>query len=148
MSLTLASITIGLHLVSQHIPDQDWHNNQNFGVFARTESLLQVGVYRNTLDSTSFYIAQGWEKGPWMLQLGLATGYHKRTIEEAPKGPDGTCAAGGVPPCTVTRGVDSPVVPLLAVSYRLPPVLGVVPRVTGSYATQRLVFHLSVEKTW
>lgn len=145
----LGSIIIGIHLVSLHVPAEDFHNNQNWGLYARTESGWAAGGFRNTLDRNSFYLAKSWERGNWSLTLGAISGYQKEMVQEAPKGQNGQCADGNAPPCMVERGkFNGAIGPLVAISYAMPkmgsitPRLSLIPPVGSGDAT---TLHLSVE---
>lgn len=84
LGLTLASAavcargqTIGVHLTSWHAAggEGSW-NNQNYGLYLRTEDGLTLGGYRNSRNFWSNYA--GWTLGDqWALTLGVVTGYDK-----------------------------------------------------------------------
>jgi hypothetical protein len=138
----LTGLTIGLHLVSAHVPAQDWHNNVNPGVYVTTPDGYTAGVYRNTLDRTTFYAGRAFTYGAFSLALGVASGYQR--IEYT-----GACKAGGIgtprKPCYegFSRGALSP---MIVPSAKLGPVrLSFVP---GFANVGSSVFHLSVEHTF
>jgi hypothetical protein len=78
--------TIGAHLASWH--DQPGFNNINPGLFYRSDAQYNttgllpdvgtsqsVGMYKNSLNRTTAYVAGNVEWGRTMLTLGLGTGY-------------------------------------------------------------------------
>lgn len=126
---TARSQTIGVHVVSMHMPARPDQNNQNLGLYVRSADGWTLGGYRNTLRRTSLYAGGTMSLlGPLDLTAGVISGYQD-------KGGKGH-----------SRGALSP---LLAFSYALPvAVLGVTPRVTyvpGHLVKASDVLHLSFE---
>lgn len=126
---SLAAVTIGMHIHSAHIPSKDSDENQNYGLYVRTDSGLTVGGYKNTLRRNSFYIGQSFQLiGPVDVTLGGITGYSIKDGQGWSR---------------------SYIAPLVALSAASPvQVMGVTPRLTlvpGHLIKARTVLHLSVE---
>ena len=69
--------TIGLHLVSHHMPAKNY-NNTNPGLYYRTEDGWTAGAYRNSLSRTSAYAGYTWKFGALDITTAVVTGYfHK-----------------------------------------------------------------------
>lgn len=129
LTSTAQAATYGLHAHSMHVPARDLDNNENWGLYARTESGLTVGGYRNTLRRNSFYAGQTLQLwGPVDVTLGGITGYQIKDGEGWSR---------------------NAIAPLVALSIASPvKVLGVTPRVTvvpGHLVKARTVIHLSAE---
>jgi len=146
----LEGVVLGIHLVSAHLPALNEQNNLNLGVSVRTESGLVVGVYKNTLGRTSVYAVKRLNLiGPLDIDLGLATGYQKKTeyfdCSQQTTNPDWTT-------CWRTPGVSNGYfIPVVSPSIRFSEVAGVVPRihfVPSIFSGKSSVFHLSIEKTF
>lgn len=122
-------VIIGLHLASVHIPARDYQENFNPGIYVVTKTDSVFGVYRNTLDRTSFYFGQNFHKGPFTLTVGATTGYRIKGQYGFSKGP---------------------LALMLAPSVQLPEVFGLTPRVSYIPKIGRSngssVLHLSIEK--
>lgn len=153
-------IVIGLHLVSAHVPDDQYMHNSNPGIYFRTESGWTAGVYRNSLQRTSVYggftfTTDVVEALPLSLTVGAVSGYQRgKAYVECPKNVVVTSADGAR--CYRIEGYSSHAVSfLLAPSVSFPAAerwIGAVPRLSymprlgaGNNAS---VFHLSVEKAF
>jgi hypothetical protein len=155
----LHGLVIGLHLVSAHVPEAKYTNNENPGVFVRTESGWTAGIYRNSLKRTSVYGGFTFTTDavailPLSLTVGVVSGYKKRRVETS-------CAALGISSvpfsdvCFHYEGNSRTNASLmLSPSVALPAAqqyIGVVPRLSyiPNIGTSRFsVFHLSVEKAF
>lgn len=70
----IAELALGLHLVSAHFPERDWHNNDNFGIYVKADDWV-VGAYRNTYSANSAYVGKLFSFGPLDVLVGGVTGY-------------------------------------------------------------------------
>ena len=130
MSLSaIAAVTIGMHIHSLHIPERDYQNNVNPGLYIRVND-WQVGAYHNTNERTSAYIGKAYHFGEIDVMPALMYGYQKRKVGKEVSG--------------FSRGAITPV---LAISYALPKVGGLTPRLTVMPPAPKhsTVLHLSVE---
>ncbi|MCI4427663.1 MAG: hypothetical protein JHC40_00700 [Burkholderiales bacterium] len=66
--------TLGLHLVSVHMPAHDF-NNFNPGIYYRNDDGWTAGGFYNSLRQTSFYAGYTWQYRALGLTVGGATGY-------------------------------------------------------------------------
>lgn len=66
--------TFGLHLVSVHIPRNDYNNN-NPGLYYRTDAGWTAGFYRNSLRDDSVYAGYTWNWRFLDITFGGVTGY-------------------------------------------------------------------------
>jgi hypothetical protein len=126
---TAQATTWGVHVGSIHVPAKESDNNANYGLYARTDSGLTFGVYRNTLRRTSLYAGYTFNAYRDIdVTVGGITGYQLK---------DGTGYARGA------------VTGLVAFSYPLPVrILGMAPRVSlvpGHLVKARSVLHLTME---
>lgn len=140
-----AQTTIGLHLVSVHVPKRDYQHNFNPGIYVITEDGLTLGAYRNTLDRMSFYAGLTAERGPFALTLGVTTGYQKRMVPVACADPANDKGNG----CLSQRGSTNGVLqPFLTPSVRLPALAGLTPRLSyiPGFGVNASVLHLSIER--
>ena len=145
----LTPAVLGLHLLSQHAPEQPWHNNENLGAYVRTEEGWTAGAYRNTLRRTTVYAGYTWlhalaPNADVGLTVGLGTGYQRKTTEAAcPEVNRKYHKHYAQGPCTETLGFSRGALTALVVpSVRYEFVrLGFVPRV-GEHSS---VLHLMVE---
>lgn len=87
--MIIASLVIGVHLASVHFPQESYQNNINPGWYVKTDSGVTLGVYKNTIRRTSFYLAQTFSHEPFSLTLGVISGYQKKTYM-------GTCYDGNI----------------------------------------------------
>lgn len=129
--LTLAAITIGVHLASHHFPDKSYQDNANPGLYMRIDN-VQAGFFRNTLGRTSGYVGAAIPGGTVEFVAGLTTGYQKRREHGRDVG--------------ITNGAISP---MIAVTYapnlgELKPRIWVLPPVGRNSA----VIHLSIEHSF
>ena len=149
--------SVGLHLVSVHIPAREGQHNFNPGIYVRFDNGVTLGTYHNTLGKQTFYAGYTVEHGPFALTLGAASGYQRQE----------TVTLGTMKPCTLEQaaanggacvqqsrhtdtssGTKAYLTPMLAPSVRLPDVLGLVPRISyiPGLAGSSNVFHLSIER--
>lgn len=83
----LESLVLGLHLFSQHQPNRDGVNNENYGIYAKSEDGWKVGAYKNTYRRWTAYGGKEFTyqaetiDADASLLIGVATGYKKREIE-------------------------------------------------------------------
>lgn len=152
-------LTVGLHLVSKHIPAHDGQNNVNTGIYFRTESGLAGGMYPNTQNKLSVYLGQTYSWGPVDFLVGAVSGYQRSCTET--KAQTGVTQVANRPgPAHVAaepvyesknecegfaRGWLTPmVVPSIALPVSF---FGVTPRIwfMPSFGKQSSVVHLSVE---
>ena len=134
--------TIGVHLVSVHVPARDYLQSFNPGIYVRTESGLTAGVYRNSLGRTSVYAGFTIDSGRFSLTVGATTGYQKRQWF-------GTCPDGNVEAECWDGVTNAVLLPVFSPSVRLPDVAGFTPRLSfipGLGAGSANAVHLSVEK--
>ena len=137
--------TVGVHLVSAHLHSDSGQNNDNNGMYLKTDRLT-VGAYRNTIRRTSVYA--GWNfhmTDNADAMLGGVSGYQlKRTRRECTDAD----AAKGWANCWSEDGFSkSAIAPMLVLSYRLPAVQGISPRLSFMPGIKGAspVVHLSVE---
>jgi hypothetical protein len=76
------SQVIGVHTASLHKP-QNVQKNDNYGLYMRSQSGIEVGAYRNSYGRDSAYVSQQFDlaKGTWgslNAQVGLVYGYQKK----------------------------------------------------------------------
>lgn len=138
-----AGVTLGLHLVSVHVPAESWQNNVNPGIYLKTSDGWTVGAFYNTLKRTAVYGGYTFERGPFAVTVGVTTGYRK-VVTDTPN-------PNGWGPHTITeRGYSSGAfTPMIAPSVALPKIGGVTPRLSfipGIGAVKFSVLHLSVEE--
>jgi hypothetical protein len=117
-----ASITVGLHAASKHLPKYEWQSGFNPGVYVRTSAGWTAGVYRNTLARTTLYAGRTWSNvlGPIDVMAAAATGYSL-----------------------------APLVPLVVASVELAPTSWpVVPRLSAGRGADSWVLHLSIERSF
>jgi len=74
-------LKLGVHLASVHLPAKDGQNNDNVGLYVRTESGLTAGAYRNTLRRTSLYVGETFTLGPVDVLVGVASGYQRKCTD-------------------------------------------------------------------
>lgn len=153
--------TIGLHLVSAHVPGHDGQNNHNFGAYVVTESGLTAGFYENTIKRTSLYVGQTFDVGPLDVGVGVVSGYQRKcdrvvvvtgrqtTVERRDDGSTVTSSGptfGEKDRCVgASRGA---LAPMATISYAAPVTfLGLTPRAWLLLPTNKsdLVFHLSAD---
>jgi hypothetical protein len=144
----LAGVVIGAHIASVHIPNDDYLNNVNPGVYVRLANGATLGTYRNSLARQSVYAGWTFERTvlgvPAAITVGAITGYQLK---------DGPCVgkeAAIYTHCTYGN-TKHPVGLLLAPSVRLPTILGVMPRITvlpKIAAKGHTVVHLSIEHSF
>jgi len=135
--------TIGIDLISAHIPHRDRQNNVNPGVYVKFDNGLLLGTYRNTYRRQSAVAAYSLDYGRYSLLIGVVSGYQKR-VEPIP------CADPNNENCSRTTGFSRGfLAPVLAPSYAFPAVYGVTPRITyiPGLGFASSVFHLSLEKS-
>lgn len=136
--------TVGLDLVSAHIPHAADQNNVNPGIYARFDNGLLLGTYRNTIRRQSLLIAYQHDfNATFGVLIGAVSGYQKHR-EVIP------CQTACFEPATYTTGWSRGYfTPVLAPTFTFPQVAGFTPRVTfipGIGGSS--VFHLSVEKSF
>ena len=66
--------TVGLHLVSIHVPAHEGQHNFNPGIYGRLVNGVTLGTYLNTLGKQTFYGGYTVERGPFALTLGASIG--------------------------------------------------------------------------
>lgn len=151
----IGGLVIGVHMASAHFPSHEWANNNNPGIYFRTESGWTGGAYRNTLRQTSAHAGYTLTSGPASLTLGVVSGYQTKGTARR----EVACNNGHVPIEGETsrcfqeaRGAKGKKVALLiAPSIRGPEFYGIAPRLT---ILPRLrsngfsVVHLSVERSF
>ena len=126
----LTPVAIGLHLHSAHIPERDYQNNGNTGLYLAGEK-WQAGVYENTIERTTVYAAYKHRAFGLDWMLGAATGYQIRHRNGE-----------------VSGWSRSYVTPMAGVSYLAPvSVLGLSPRIffAPAFGKHSNVLHFSVE---
>ncbi len=69
--------TIGVHLVSKHIPAKKF-NNVNPGLYYQTDDGWTVGGYHNSLRRNSVYAGYTWKLGALDVTTGAVTGYQHK----------------------------------------------------------------------
>ena len=76
--------SIGVHTISKHAKDNHKYNNNNYGLYYRTEKNYVFGFYENSFGDTAVYGAEVWEKrfGPVSVgaTAGLVAGYERFPI--------------------------------------------------------------------
>jgi hypothetical protein len=78
MSLLIASLLLGAHIASVHVPAQPEHNNSNTGFYAQGEQWI-AGGYKNSIGRTTLYAAYRHELGyGFDVFAGVASGYTRR----------------------------------------------------------------------
>lgn len=128
-------VTAGLHIGSHHFPDRDYFHGSNPGAYVQFDS-VQVGAYRNSYGRTTAYLGYVQPVGPVDLMVGVASGYDKRcsthtsvTVTKEVS-PDGIRTATYRKTWEDCKGFSShKLAPLAVVSYKLPEVSRVAPRV-------------------
>ena len=156
MSLTaLAAVSIGLHIASQHVPEYEYHEQKNVGMYVQADRVL-VGAYRNSLGRDSIYAAYAHPLGHgFELLAGAASGYMKKchsvyttetTVEKMGSTLITTVSTTGMEFCSGHgRGY---LVPVAGLTYTAPfKVLGASPRVWAVPGTKdsASVVHLSLQ---
>lgn len=68
--MDFGAITLGLHLMSHHLPERDGLSDINPGVYVLTERGITAGVLRNSLGRLSVYGGWSTDIGPFSLTLG------------------------------------------------------------------------------
>ena len=138
----LTGTTIGLHLVSAHLPAQSWENDFNPGVYVKTADGWTAGAYYNTLRRSSVDAGYTIQHGIFGLTAGAISGYEARRVR--------VCDYSDTRNCTPIRGYGhGPLVPLWSLCATLPPVDDVTPRLSfmpGVGAAKSSVLHLSVAR--
>lgn len=71
MSLDLGVVTLGLHLMSRHVPAEEGLNEINPGIYAKAENGLTLGIYKNSLRKKTLYFGETFEQGGFGLTVGL-----------------------------------------------------------------------------
>jgi len=78
------ALILGLHLATAHIdaPPDAHLQGRTVGVYARAESGLTLGAYRNSYGRPSTYAAWTWSTPGGMLSLtaGAVTGYPRASV--------------------------------------------------------------------
>jgi hypothetical protein len=141
----IAGLTIGLHLVSVHVPGAGLQDI-NPGIYVYDRAGFTAGVFRNSVDRTSVYAGWSYDVTPFKFTVGAITGYQRRRIctqVMTASGPVADCAPYG-------GGTTHPISPFVSPSVALPSVLGIVPRISvmPAWLGGSTAFHLSVEKSW
>jgi hypothetical protein len=73
-------LTIGVHLVSQHLPAREGQNNVNPGLYVRADGWT-VGGYHNTYSETTVYAAHTLTAWRGLEVVGgIAYGYQYHTV--------------------------------------------------------------------
>lgn len=140
----LTGLTIGLHMVSAHVPAHEYQNNVNPGIYVRAENCATAGVFRNTLNRVSAYVGctPEWDFGlvSAAVTVGLASGYQERVAHDKCDVPGPNC----VRPEGFTKGAIGLIIaPSVAVKIDKAALrLGFIPKMLGN---QSNVFHLSIE---
>ena len=137
--------TVGVHLTSVHLRATPEQNNDNHGLYIKTDRLT-VGAYRNTIRRTSVYA--GWnfhltENADAML--GGVSGYK---IDRTYRACTESDRAKGWTRCWDQEGFShSEIAPMLVLSYKLPAVQGISPRLSFMPGIKGAspVVHLSAE---
>lgn len=132
--------TIGVDLVSDHIPAHADQNNVNPGVYALLDNGVGLGTYRNTLRRESFWLGYHFETGPVTWIAGLISGYQRRETAVA-------CAPGFTGCTHISGNSRGYLMPFLSPSIALPEIAGATPRISfvPGVGNSSSVFHLSVE---
>jgi hypothetical protein len=69
-----AAGTVGVHLVSHHVPSASY-NNFNPGLYYKLDEGPVAGFYRNSLRRTSVYAGYAWRYGRVDITTGVVTNY-------------------------------------------------------------------------
>ena len=120
----LTGIVLGLHLVSVHAPDDAYNlNNVNPGIYARTQSGWEAGVYYNSYRRPSLYAGKEFyviTEGV-TASVGVVTGYERKSVP---------CINPRLSACYVGDG-SAKVQPMAALNYTMQTrVLGGRPRIS------------------
>jgi len=153
---------IGVHLVSYHSRDrvrlgEQW-NDTNPGLYVRLHNGLQAGIYRNSVDRDSVYLAHTLQTSNrrWALTYGVASNYekvHRLGGGPAPAGLEAklVCVQHGPGRASCQRiALEKVWIPLLAVSVKIPTPWADV-RLSVLPATSKVApttLHLSIEKSF
>ncbi|HEY4065483.1 MAG TPA: hypothetical protein VGM74_01185 [Burkholderiaceae bacterium] len=143
---TALAQTIGIHLVTLHLPQRDYLTGVNPGVYFKAANGATVGLYRNSLGTMSPYAGYTADFGAASVTGGVVYGYQRREK-------DCKQVFVGTTPhparlCDSSPGAKTAAAPLLTPSLRLPQVWGVSPRLTLApawLAGDSTALHLSVE---
>lgn len=141
--LTCAALAIGLNLASYHL-DRDYpFQESNPGVYAICDDWI-LGIYRNSfaknfsmdrpLDRVTVHIGKIFSFGPVDIEIGLATGYGKKTRREvySPQNSAYGCTPGHQW-CDITEGTAE-IIPIVIPSIRLGAArLGLVPPLSSKH---------------
>lgn len=115
--LTCTALAIGLNLTSYHF-DRDYPFQEvNPGAYVVCNDWI-AGVYRNSFGRTTVHAGKILKWGPIDIEVGIATGYGKKTRRETYSPSN---AAYGCTPghqwCDVTEGTAD-IIPLIVPSVR------------------------------
>lgn len=153
--LAIASVTVGMHIASQHVPEYPHHEQVNPGLYVRMDR-MQLGAYRNSYGRATVYAGYAAPLGPVELMVGVASGYTRRcttqsnTYTTKVKTENGYVAVSDTVVTENCMGFGrGALVPLAALSYVVPvevggfkPRMWFLPGVKGHSS----VFSLSVER--
>lgn len=67
----LGAITLGLHLVSAHLPDDGHRQNINPGIYIMAENGLTAGILRNSVNRATAYVGGSKEWGRFSVMAGV-----------------------------------------------------------------------------
>jgi len=133
-------ITVGVHTISHHFPDDEGYNDNNIGLYARLDNGLTFGGYRNSIQRNSFYLGYSHElPGPFSVTVGAVSGYQFKAGNGRKPGAHGEGH---------TRGALGL---LLAGSVALPQVFGLTPRIIyfpGHLVKADDVLNLAIEQSF
>lgn len=144
----LASLIIGVHLLSAHVPNEDGMKNTNPGIYFRTEDGITGGIYKNTLGRTSAYAGYTFTSGPVSLTVGAVSGYSIERRERPCNDRRANVKNEGSRCYQEEGGSRNRLAPMIAPSINGPDFAGISPRLTylpKLGANRYNVLHLSLE---
>lgn len=132
----MIDLILGLHLYSLHLPEREWQNNVNPGLYVRSAEGWTAGFYRNTLRRQSLYLGKTIPLTEWAdLTLGGVSGYERRWVK---------CDRPNFEGCYLGMG-SGKIKPLIAPSLHYEGIrLSWIPGTAGSSN----VLHLSIERSF
>lgn len=148
-----AQTSVGLHLVSQHFPERDHHNQDNFGLYVQHKRWL-IGGYRNSLNRDTYYAAYAQPLGyGFDLVAGVGSGYRRKCETHSVTTYSQVTHKGETFTVKSTERVEScrgfskgSLAPVAGLTYTAPAFFGASPRiwvVPGIKGASSTVIHLS-----
>ncbi len=125
-----AQTTVGLHLVSLHVPQRNY-SNVTPGIYFRTQDGLTAGLLHNSDRRLGVYVGLtiDQEDGPFSLTGGVIYGYQRHPVDcKHIKVFDGYKRPHVQDFCGASNGSPGALAPMLTPSVRFKEVWGLTPR--------------------